>query len=73
VNRFHRPSSHLPESPPPEVLEEIDAAWERAQALFATGFILALDRLRAVDVVAIGCGVPVEALLATGCPARRKG
>lgn len=25
-------SHHLPEGPPPEVLQEIDLAWERAQA-----------------------------------------
>jgi len=31
--RFPRFTPDLPTGPPPEVLEEIDAAWERAQAL----------------------------------------
>ncbi len=31
--RFPRFTPDLPAGPPPEVLEEIDAAWERAQAL----------------------------------------
>ena len=43
MNRFRRPSTQLPEGPPPEVLEEIDAAWERAQALFESGFELTFE------------------------------
>ena len=43
MNRFRRPSTQLPEGPPPEVLEEIDAAWERAQALFGSGFELTFE------------------------------
>jgi hypothetical protein len=33
----------LPTGPPPEVLEEIEAAWERSQALFEEGFELRFE------------------------------
>ena len=33
MSRSHRFTHDLPAGPPPEVLDEIDAAWERAQAL----------------------------------------
>ena len=33
MSRSHHYMLDLPEGPPPEVLGEIDAAWERAQAL----------------------------------------
>ena len=33
MTRSHHTVSDLPAGPPPEVLDEIDAAWERAQAL----------------------------------------
>jgi hypothetical protein len=33
MSRSHHFASDLPAGPPPEVLDEIDAAWERAQAL----------------------------------------
>ena len=33
MTRSHHSVLDLPEGPPPEVLGEIDAAWERAQAL----------------------------------------
>ena len=33
--RFHAPTD-APAGPPPEVLAQIDAAWERAQELFTT-------------------------------------
>jgi len=35
VTRSHHPA--LPAGPPPEVLEEIGAAWERAQVLLLDG------------------------------------
>ena len=71
VNRFRRPSTPLPEGPPPEVLEEIDAAWERAQALFERGFDLTFEVGRgagrggysAIEFLALACGESVEALL----------
>ncbi len=33
MSRSHHFTLDLPAGPPPEVLDEIDAAWERAQAL----------------------------------------
>ena len=33
MSRSHATTLDLPAGPPPEVLDEIDAAWERAQAL----------------------------------------
>ena len=62
MNRFHSTSA-LPEGPPPEVLEEIDVAWERARALHAEGFDFSFDGLSAVEVVALACGETVEELL----------
>jgi len=38
MTRSHHPA--LPAGPPPEVLEEIGAAWERAQALVAGAYEL---------------------------------
>ncbi len=38
MSRFH--ADDLPVSPPPEVLAEVDAAWERARELFESGFDL---------------------------------
>ena len=35
MSRFHTPID-APAGPPPEVLAQIDAAWERAQELFTT-------------------------------------
>ena len=40
MTRFHDSALALPDGPPPEVLREIDAAWERAQALVAGEFEL---------------------------------
>ena len=34
--RFLQTSNELPAGPPPEVLMEIDVAWERAQEMFAS-------------------------------------
>jgi hypothetical protein len=44
--RSHDDDFDLPDGPPPEVLEEIAAAWERSRALFEGGFELrfAVDR-----------------------------
>ena len=39
-------SHHFPPGPPPEVLDEIDAAWERAQAPLAGGYELHFERNR---------------------------
>jgi hypothetical protein len=50
MSRFHsEPLDHLP-GPPPEVLEEVDAAWERASALLDGDLTLhfEIDRLRRV-------------------------
>jgi hypothetical protein len=33
MTRSHQPALDLPDGPPPEVQDEIDAAWERAQVL----------------------------------------
>jgi hypothetical protein len=33
MSRSHHDTHELPDGPPPEVLREIDAAWERAQGL----------------------------------------
>ena len=38
MSRF--PTDDLPASPPPEVLAEVDAAWERARELFESGMDL---------------------------------
>jgi len=45
MTRFPAPQHDLPALPPPEVLELVDLAWERAQDLFASGLELhfALD------------------------------
>ena len=40
MSRSHRDSIDLPAGPPPEVLQEIEAAWERAQAMFESGLEL---------------------------------
>ena len=37
MSRSHSDSHDLPAGPPPEVLHEIEAAWERAQAMFEGG------------------------------------
>jgi hypothetical protein len=34
--RFHATTLDLPSGPPPEVLHQIDVAWERARELFAS-------------------------------------
>ena len=34
--RFHATTHDLPSGPPPEVLQQIDVAWERARELFAS-------------------------------------
>lgn len=62
MNRF-RPTSDLPAGPPPEVLDEIDAAWERAQGLLEDGFDFRLERFSATEVIALACGQTVEAML----------
>lgn len=62
MNRFH-PTSALDDGPPPEVLDEIDVAWERARALHAEGFDFSFDGLSAVEVVAPACGETVRELL----------
>lgn len=36
-------NTDLPAGPPPEVMAEIDAAWERAQDLFANDFMLHVE------------------------------
>jgi hypothetical protein len=45
MSRFH--ADDLPAGPPPEVLAEVDAAWERARELFESGADLdfEVDRL----------------------------
>lgn len=75
MNRFRRPSTKLPEGPPPEVLEEIDAAWERAQALFESGLELTFEldsgdgrvRARGGRAGERGTGYSVIELLAITC------
>jgi hypothetical protein len=37
MSRSHNDTHELIDGPPPEVLSEIEAAWERAQALVACG------------------------------------
>ena len=37
MSRSHHDSPELPAGPPPEVQLEIEAAWERAQAMFESG------------------------------------
>jgi hypothetical protein len=67
-----QPSHDLPSGPPPEVLEEVAAAWERAQELllaFASEPALGrawaevrlpdgtvVERLSACEAVALACG-----------------
>jgi hypothetical protein len=34
MSRFHASTDELPSSPPPEVLQQLDFAWERARELF---------------------------------------
>lgn len=63
MNRFHA-TCDLPTGPPPEVLDEIDVAWERVQALFHAGFDFSLERLTATELLALACGETVEELLA---------
>jgi hypothetical protein len=41
--RSHRTTLDLVAGPPPEVLDEIDAAWERAQALLDDEYELSVD------------------------------
>jgi hypothetical protein len=53
--RFVTTDHALPAGPPPEVLEEIDAAWERSGELFASGLELHFE----LD----GSAGPVRALL----------
>jgi hypothetical protein len=43
VTRSHADPFDLPDGPPPEVLEEIGAAWERSRALFEDGFELRFE------------------------------
>ncbi|MDP9384545.1 MAG: hypothetical protein M3P50_04820 [Actinomycetota bacterium] len=62
MNRFH-PTSALADGPPPEVLGEIDVAWERAQALHTEGFAFPFEGLSPVEVVALACGETAEELL----------
>ncbi len=69
MNRFH-PTSDLPAGPPPEVLDEIDAAWGRAQALLEDGFDFCLERFTATEVLALACGETVDALLGAAPYAR---
>jgi hypothetical protein len=40
VLRFHATIHDLPSGPPPEVLQQIDVAWERARELFESNFEL---------------------------------
>jgi hypothetical protein len=40
MRRFHVTTDDLPAGPPPEVLAQIDVAWERARELFASDFEL---------------------------------
>ena len=34
MSRFHATIHELPDGPPPEVLQQLDVAWERARELF---------------------------------------
>lgn len=43
MTRFHADAFDLPDGPPPEVLEEIRAAWERSRVLFEDGFELRFE------------------------------
>ena len=72
-------SHMLPAGPPPEVLDEIDAAWERAQAVVEGAYELHFDHgrfstriraeLRAADGTPVRILTPSEALaLACGDP-----
>jgi hypothetical protein len=72
-------SHQLPPGPPPEVQDEIDAAWERAQAVGDGGYELHFDigrfssrlraQLRASDGTPVRILTPSEALaLACGDP-----
>jgi hypothetical protein len=36
MSRFHVTNDELPAGPPPEVLQQLDVAWERARELFAS-------------------------------------
>lgn len=47
----HADTFDLPTGPPPEVLEEIEAAWERSRALFDDGFELRFEVDRATGHV----------------------
>jgi hypothetical protein len=40
MSRSHTHDDHLPSGPPPEVLDELAAAWERAQEPFPDGLAL---------------------------------
>jgi len=67
---FLRTRSHtLPAGPPPEVEVEIDAAWERAQALVDGAYELLFDndpeRRRAWGELQLPGGVPVLGLSAS--------
>jgi hypothetical protein len=72
-------SHTLPAGPPPEVLDEIDAAWERAQAVVEGAYDLHFEHgrfstriraeLRAADGTPVRILTPSEALaLACGDP-----
>ena len=67
--RFHADTDSLA-GPPPEVLAEIDAAWERAQELFNDEELelhfevdRRFGRAWASEAVAIACGTPAVAEL----------
>ena len=79
INFLMTRSHPLPPGPPPEVLDEIDAAWERAQAVVAGAYELHFDHgrfssriraeLRASDGTPVRILTPSEALaLACGDP-----
>jgi hypothetical protein len=79
INFLMTRSHTLPAGPPPEVLDEIDAAWERAQAVVEGAYDLHFDlgrfssriraQLRASDGTPVRILTPSEALaLACGDP-----
>ena len=71
MSRF-RPTNHdLPAGPPPEVLQQIDVAWERARELFASDLELHFEvdadigrvwaELRGADGALLAVAPPGEA------------
>jgi hypothetical protein len=66
--RFHATTHDLPSGPPPEVLQQIDVAWERARELFESDLELHFEVDDLHDVWAELCcadGTVIERLTAS--------